>query len=118
MRTRRGIKILIVVTALILVMVGWGLFAIEDLSRCAAYLKVCFGGGALWSAGNGYDLRSYALTLIVLAVSSTTLGKTVWNRLPDKVQKVAAPVLMLASLVIGTAYLVSGSYNPFLYFRF
>ena len=103
---------------LILVMVGWGLFAIEDLSRCAAYLKVCFGGGALWSAGNGYDLRSYAVTLIILAVSSTTLGKTVWNRLPEKVQQVATPVLMLASLVIGTAYLVSGSYNPFLYFRF
>ena len=99
-------------------MVGWGLFAIEDLSRCAAYLKVCFGGSALWSAANGYDLRSYLVTLVILAVASTSLGKTVWNRLPEKVQQVATPVLMLGSLVTATAYLVSGSYNPFLYFRF
>ena len=103
---------------LILVMVGWGLFAIEDLSRCAAYLKICFGGGELWSAANGYDLRSYLVTLVVLAIASTSLGKTVWNRLPEKVQRVAVPVLMLGSLVTATAYLVSGSYNPFLYFRF
>ena len=103
---------------LILVMVGWGLFAIEDLSRCAAYLKICFGGGELWSAANGYDLRSYLVTLVVLAIASTSLGKTVWNRLPEKVQRVAIPVLMLGSLVTATAYLVSGSYNPFLYFRF
>jgi len=103
---------------LFLVMVGWGLFAIEDLGRCGAYLKICFGGGELWSAANGYDLRSYLATLVILAVSSTTLGRTVWHRLPEKVQKVATPVLMLTSLLIGTAYLVSGSYNPFLYFRF
>ena len=103
---------------LFLVVVGWGLFAIEDLSRCGAYLKICFGGGALWSAGNGYDLRSYLVTFVILAVSSTALGKTVWHRLPEKVQKAATPVLMLGSLLIGTAYLVSGSYNPFLYFRF
>ena len=106
------------VYTLILVIVGWGLFAIEDLGRCGAYLKTCFGGGALWSAANGYDLRSYFVTLVILAISSTTLGRTVWYRLPEKVQKAATPVLMLGSLLIGTAYLVSGSYNPFLYFRF
>ena len=58
------------------------------------------------------------VTLVILAVSATALGKTVWNRLPEKAQKIAAPVLMLASLLTATAYLVSGSYNPFLYFRF
>ena len=30
----------------------------------------------------------------------------------------AAALLMAAGLVICTAYLVDGSYNPFLYFRF
>lgn len=103
---------------LILVAVGWGIFAIEDLSRCGAYLKVCFGGGALWNAANGYDLRSYAVTLIVLCVASTTLGQSLWRRLPQRAQQVAAPTLMALGLVVCTAYLVSGSYNPFLYFRF
>ena len=103
---------------LLLVMVGWGIFAIEDLGLCFSYLRTCFGGAELWSAANGYDLRSYAVSLVILAVSSTTLGRSVWDRLPVKAQRVAMPVLMAGSMLIGTAYLVSGSYNPFLYFRF
>ena len=103
---------------LLVAAVGWGIFAIEDLGRCGAYLRVCFGGGALWSSVDGYTLRSYAVLLAVLCVASTTLGKRVWQRLPDRARKVLTPVLMAASLVLCTAYLVDGSYNPFLYFRF
>lgn len=103
---------------LVVAAVGWGIFALEDLGQCGDYLRTCFGGGTLWSAQDGYLLRSYAVTLLVLAVASTTLGKRMWERLPEKAQRIATPVLMLAGLVICTAYLVEGSYNPFLYFRF
>ncbi|WP_293008772.1 MULTISPECIES: MBOAT family O-acyltransferase [unclassified Oscillibacter] len=103
---------------LMIAAVGWGLFAIEDLGRCAAYLKICFGGGTLWSAGDGYLLRSYGLTLVILAFASTTLGLRLWVRLPERVRQIAAPLLMLAGLTVCTAYLVDNSYNPFLYFRF
>ena len=41
-----------------------------------------------------------------------------WQRLPRRAAAVATPVLVLASLLLCTAYLVDGSYNPFLYFRF
>ena len=58
------------------------------------------------------------MTLAVLAVASTTLGRDLWRRLPERAEKVLTPVLMLASLLLCTAYLVDGSYNPFLYFRF
>ncbi|WP_312280941.1 MBOAT family O-acyltransferase [Oscillibacter sp.] len=103
---------------LMIAAVGWGLFAIEDLGRCAAYLKTCFGGGTLWSAGDGYLLRSYGLTLVILALASTTLGLRLWARLPERIRQIAAPLLMLAGLTVCTAYLVDNSYNPFLYFRF
>ena len=103
---------------IIVVFVGWGLFAMEDLSVCGRYLAACFGNAPLWNAVDGYTIRSYAITFVALIVASTALGKRVWNRLPERVQKIAAPVLMMASLLIGTAYLVDGSYNPFLYFRF
>ena len=106
------------VYTLLVVLVGWGIFAIEDLGACGAYLATCFGGGALWSAGDLYYLGSYAVTLLVLAVASTTLGVRTWKKLPEKVQQIATPVLMLMALVLCTAYLVDGSYNPFLYFRF
>jgi alginate O-acetyltransferase complex protein AlgI len=65
-----------------------------------------------------YLLRSYAITFVLLIVSSGPWGKNLWARLPQRAQQVLTPVLMGASLIIGTAYLVDGSYNPFLYFRF
>ncbi len=103
---------------LIVAAVGWGIFAIDDLGRCGAYLRICFGGGAAWSGLDLFHLRSYAVTLAVLAVAATTLGRDLWRRLPERAEKVLTPVLMLASLLLCTAYLVDGSYNPFLYFRF
>ena len=103
---------------LIVAAVGWGIFAIDDLGRCGAYLRICFGGGAVWSGLDLFHLRSYAVTLAVLAVASTTLGRDLWRRLPERAEKVLTPVLMLMSLLLCTAYLVDGSYNPFLYFRF
>ena len=103
---------------LLVVFAGWGIFAMEDLSVCGGYFRVCFGGGALWSAVDGYYLRTYAVLLVLLTVGSANTVKAVWERMPERAREALAPVLMLAGLVLCTAYLVDGSYNPFLYFRF
>ena len=103
---------------LAVVFVGWGIFAMEDLAVCGGYFSVCFGGGRLWSAADGYILRSYGLTFLILILASTTLGQRLWRRLPRQAERVLTPVLMGLGLVLCTAYLVDGSYNPFLYFRF
>ena len=103
---------------LLVVFVGWGIFAMEDLGVCGRYLAVCFGGGPLWSAPDGYRLRSWALILLLLALGSTTLAADLWKKIPERGRKILAPVLMALGLVVSTAYLVDGSYNPFLYFRF
>lgn len=103
---------------LLVVFAGWGIFAMEDLSVCSGYFRVCFGGGALWSAVDGYYLSAYAVLLVLLTVGSANTVKAVWERLPERAREALAPVLMLAGLVLCTAYLVDGSYNPFLYFRF
>ena len=103
---------------LLVVFAGWGVFAMEDLTVCGQYFRTCFGGGTLWSAADGYYLTAYGLTLAILAVGSTHWVKNGWNRLPERARDVLGPALMLAGLVVCTAYLVDGSYNPFLYFRF
>ena len=103
---------------ILVVFVGWGIFAMEDLSVCGGYLRACFGGAPLWRAADLYALHSYAVTFLALILASTTLGRRGWERLPRRAAAVATPVLMLASLLLCTAYLVDGSYNPFLYFRF
>lgn len=106
------------VYTILAVFLGWGLFAIEDLGVCGQYLRICFGGGDLWSAADGFRLRSYAVLLVFLVLGATPLALQIWGRLPERVRRVLTPVLMLLGLIASTAYLVDGSYNPFLYFRF
>ena len=103
---------------LVVVFMDWGVFAMEDLAVCAGYFKICFGGGRLWSAADGYYLTAYGLTLLLLTVGSTRLPRKVWDRLPERTRDLLGLLMMTAGLVICTAYLVDGSYNPFLYFRF
>ena len=103
---------------MVVVLVGWGLFAIENMGQLGAYLKVCFGGGALWDAFTLYELRSYLPLLVILCVAATPALRKIFFRLPEKAQDVLTPVLVLVSLVLCTASLVDASYNPFLYFRF
>ena len=106
------------VYTLIVVLVGWGLFAIENMGQLGAYLKVCFGGGALWDAFTLYELTSYLPLLVILCVAATPALRKLFFRLPEKVQDVLTPILVMVSLVLCTASLVDASYNPFLYFRF
>ena len=105
---------------IVIVLLGWGLFAIEDLSRCMRYLGSCFGlnGAVLGTAQVLYYLRSYGLLLVILAVASTDLGQRLWEKLPQRGQKIVLPMLLLSGLLLCTAFLVDATYNPFLYFRF
>ena len=64
-----------------------------------------------------YFLRSYAGLFLVGILASTPLPKRCWNRL-GAARGILEPVGLLFLLLICTAYLVDGSFNPFLYFRF
>ena len=108
------------VYTLALVALSWCIFAIEDTPRLLSYLGVLFGvsGAPLVNAAFLYDLRSYAVLLVVLILASTPLLRNLFGRLPERVRAAAGPVLMAAGLLLSTAYLVDSTYNPFLYFRF
>ena len=103
----------------VIAMVGWAIFAVEDFSAMGPYLAAMFGFGAgALDSDFLYYLRNYLVILIVAITAATPLAKTVWHRLPERVRQVAFPVLMCAGLVLTAAYIVDGTYNPFLYFRF
>ena len=107
------------VYALFLVVVGWVRFSLEDLGQCVRYLAALFGGGgSLVSSTFLYYLRSFAPTLAILALCATPLPRRLYHRLPERLRGFLTPALILVCLVFSTAYLVDGSYNPFLYFRF
>ena len=108
------------VYTLFLVVVSWAIFALEDFSQLGAYLKVMFGMGGvpLTNSDFGYYLTSYLPILCLAAVASTPLGATLYRKAPKKAAQAVGALLILAGLTVCTAYLVDGTYNPFLYFRF
>ena len=106
------------VYTMLVVLVGWALFAVENMAHLGRYLASCFGGAPLIDAATIYNLVSYLPMLVILCVAATPLGKNLWQRLGERTQQILTPILMLAALILCTASLVDASYNPFLYFRF
>ena len=103
-----------------LVIIGWALFAIEDLPTMWAYLSAMFGGSeaGLITTEALFYLRTFLPSLIIMIIAVTPLGKKVMDKLGPKTKAVLVPILILAVLLLSTAYLVDSTYNPFLYFRF
>ncbi len=64
-----------------------------------------------------YYLQSYAFLLILGMIGATPLVRNTAARL-DARSGLLRPAAAVALLLVCTAYLVDGSFNPFLYFRF
>ena len=102
---------------MVLVLISWAIFALEDLSIMGHYLAAMlgFGGLPLVNALTGYYLRNYLPILAAAAVASTPMVITRWRRMDSPGLKLT---VLLLGLLACTAYVVAGTYNPFLYFRF
>ena len=108
---------------LLAVVFGFVLFDASTLSGAWDCIRGMLGLGGLpiASAEEVYLLKSNALLLILAALGATPLPKRIAKALEARCPKAAAllrPAALCALLLICTAYLVDGSYNPFLYFRF
>ena len=113
------------VYTLLLVTLSFVLFNADSVSEAVSQLGAMFGAGGLplVSTEGVYYLKSYAGTFLVAAIGATPLvsnaisrfGKT---RFGAQALTVLQPLVMLALLAACTAFLVDGSFNPFLYFRF
>ncbi len=107
---------------LLAVVLSFVLFNAADLSQAASDFSGIFGLSGLPFANTQtlYYLRSYGLLFLVGVIGSTPLVRNFANRLTEK--KAAAvwlePLITVGLLLLCTAYLVDGSFNPFLYFRF
>ena len=101
---------------LFLVNFGWVIFAHTDMVELGQTIANLFGFGNLpfFNAQALYEWKQYILFLLILAIGSTTLPKRLAQKVPKTLLRVGGIVL----LVFDIAFLVSGSYNPFLYFRF
>lgn len=110
---------------LLVVVVSFVLFEAGSLAQCGKDLAAMFGAGGLpfVTQETLYYLGSFAVLFFVAIVGATPLLKEAVERLKRnektrKVISVLTPVVLVALLLLVTAYLVDGGFNPFLYFRF
>ena len=113
--------------ALFWIIFGWVIFACDDITRLKSYIKVLMGiGSDLLNQLALYEWTTHAIFLLILAIASTQLMKNLCNRILQKLSCYIGEascfwiksMWCLIIFFLSIAMLVSGSYNPFLYFRF
>jgi alginate O-acetyltransferase complex protein AlgI len=106
---------------LLLVIISFVIFNARDLSQAWQDIRGMFGMLDIpgITTESVYFLRSYGPLLVAASVGATPLVRDLSLRL-DRRGWVWLPrtAVALFLLLICTAYLVDGSFNPFLYFRF
>ena len=105
----------------ILVMISFIIFngnGIKDISENLLGL-IGYNGIPLVSAESIYYFKSYFIIFVLAIIGSTPLMKMIVNSEKlKKVSNVLEPVFVVIILLVSTAFIVDGSFNPFLYFRF
>lgn len=107
------------------VVISFVIFNAENMGQALSDIGGLFGAGGipLVSAEAVYCLRSFALVLILAVFGATPLLRNGLVRLSQyptagKVLNALEPFTLFVLLLVMTGYLVDGSFNPFLYFRF
>lgn len=109
--------------SIVLVVIGWVLFFSSSFGQAADYIRVMFGAGAHGFADREsmYLFTSNLILWLILIFGSTPLvhfryehmlRTKKWNT------TIINSVVYAALFIVCIAYLVTETYNPFLYFRF
>jgi len=106
---------------MLVVILSFVLFNAESVAQAGADIAGLFGFGGvpLVSPSAVYYLKSYALLFLLGIVGATPLVKQTAVKIGQtKLGSVLEPLVLALLLLVCTAYLVDGSFSPFLYFRF
>lgn len=108
--------------ALLLIVIGWVIFASDDVSVMLPYLGSMFGANGALGGMDVYTLLTRAALMVICCVASTELPRRLFVTAAGKMNEKAAftvkSVLTLTLLALSVVFLIGDSYNPFLYFRF
>ncbi len=110
---------------LLLVIISFVIFDSLTMNRATNVIGEMFfmKGLPLTTQESVYLLRSYAVIIITGIIGATPIPKKLVLKIREIkagaiVTDVAEPFLLVSLLAVVTAFLVDGSFNPFLYFRF
>ncbi len=118
-------KVISRIYVLFVVMISFIIFNASNMSQAFTDIGSLFGAGniPLVSSEAVYYLRSYFVVFILAIIGATPFMKNVLTKINstkcgENILSVAEPIVLILLLVVMTAFLVDGSFNPFLYFRF
>ncbi|SHK45123.1 alginate O-acetyltransferase complex protein AlgI [Hathewaya proteolytica DSM 3090] len=103
---------------------GWVIFDAQNVNSAFSIMKNMMGIGINGLAGveSLYYFRSYVGVFIVAIIGCTPIPSYLIKKIrcgrQGNVVLILQPVFVLLLMVAITAYLVDGSFNPFIYFRF
>lgn len=110
------------VYALLLIVIGWVIFASDDVSVLLPYLGSMFGANGAVGGMDVYTLLTKAALLVICCIASTELPKKLFlsaaGAMSEKAAFTLKSVMTIALLALSMILLIGDSYNPFLYFRF
>lgn len=97
-----------------LVIIGWVFFFSSSITSAVSYIQAMFGIGTVGADSQGlFYLASYAVLIIIGLITASNKSK--WYK---KSHAAFKWIISIVLFVISVAFLISESYNPFLYFRF
>ena len=114
-------KVLTRLYTLVIVMISFVIFNGESMGQIIQNIGGLIGINisSIVSAESIYYLKSYLGVILIGIIGATPILKNFANK--EKIHKTMnalEPVFLLLILTICTSYIIDGSFNPFLYFRF
>lgn len=110
---------------LFFIMISFMIFDASSMQEAGKNIAGLFGIGTtgLASMESIYYLKNYLFIILAAIIGATPLLKKIYEKIMSveagrKVVNVVEPLLLAGLFLIITAFLVDGSFNPFLYFRF
>ncbi|MDE7477053.1 MAG: MBOAT family protein, partial [Lachnospiraceae bacterium] len=120
---------------IMVILVSFLIFHNDSLSGAAADIQALFDQGSRITHGVGeaqsavfrYLLENRIVILIIGLIGATPIPLWLWTKLQERLRAsktgdvtihILRSALTIGLLILCTAYLIDGSFNPFLYFRF
>ena len=115
------LKILSRIYVLLIVMISFIIFSGENMAQIVQNIGGLVGvaNTPLISQESIYYFKSYFVVFAIAIIGATPILKNIVSK--EKIHKIAnilEPIYLLLIFVICTSYIIDGSFNPFLYFRF
>ena len=110
---------------LLFIVLGFVLFDSASVGEALQCFKAMFGLAGIPAANTAslYYFRSNLVLLLVAVIGATPLPKRIYEKIGEtavggRILAVLTPSAAVASIAVCTSYLIDGSFNPFVYFRF